>query len=351
MRMPECFSELFVLTLGCVVGIVLAGGVGLLAALTYDYAHNLQTTWHALLHLTEHQIFGAAARIRRTVSAAESAYIISQPANYTLDWAESEGVEIGNVLRSAGLRGPANYSREIKMSTNEAHELIRALSHATRYLEWGAGGSTELVAWLMLSRQVVGDNFHALSIESSELWTSALRAKGTLVSKAVASRRMHLHHPENFFNTTGLGFPDPTEWKDSLRTNVSTGGTRAAALASRSVSVPRSPGTGTGTGGRGAPVSGPFDVVLVDGRWRVACALYAHKHLRANGTLLIHDFGPPMFASRRHEYERVLGHGTFRLERLVRSLAVLRPIPLTPLSERNLQKALASALVSPNRRR
>ena len=255
-------------------------------------------------------------------------------------------MNISSVMHSVGLRGPpANQSREIKMSITEARALIGALSNATQYLEWGAGGSTELVAWLILSRQVVRDTFRALSIESSDQWMSTLSAKGTLVSKAQARGRMRLHHPEHFFNTTNLGYPDPNEWKDALRTNVSKGVTKAAALAGRYVSVPRS------GGGRGAFASGPFDVILVDGRWRVACALYAHKHLRANGRLLIHDFGPPMVTSRRREYERVLSHGAFRLERLVRSLAVLRPIPLTFASNRSLHKALASALESPNRRR
>ena len=70
-------------------------------------------------------------------------------------------------------------------------------------------------------------------------------------------------------------------------------------------------GTITAAIGRGNAVHRPgdvpsqrkFDVALVDGRFRVACAYSAALRLAPNGTILLHDFGPPMLPARRSEYE------------------------------------------------
>lgn len=45
--------------------------------------------------------------------------------------------------------------------------------------------------------------------------------------------------------------------------------------------------------------SSKYDVVLVDGRWRVACGAKAYGHLKENGTVLVHDF-------KRKEYHELL---------------------------------------------
>ena len=61
------------------------------------------------------------------------------------------------------------------------------------------------------------------------------------------------------------------------------------------------------------------DVVLVDGRWRVACAMAAYGSLRRNGTLLVHDFGV------REHYRPIL-HAFDKVQE-EDSLAVFKPIP------------------------
>jgi predicted O-methyltransferase YrrM len=52
---------------------------------------------------------------------------------------------------------------------------------------------------------------------------------------------------------------------------------------------------------------GRFDIVFVDGRSRVACALYAAQYyLKPNGLIFIHDMLHPQPEYRRTEYEDVL---------------------------------------------
>jgi hypothetical protein len=67
-----------------------------------------------------------------------------------------------------------------------------------------------------------------------------------------------------------------------------------------------------------------FDVVLVDGRWRVACALelLTSSLLSPRGVVLLHDFSTRAVHGR--EYRRTLLR-YFQVVRIARSLAVLRP--------------------------
>ena len=64
----------------------------------------------------------------------------------------------------------------------------------------------------------------------------------------------------------------------------------------------------------------PQDVVLVDGRWRVACAMRARNKLSANGMLLVHDF-------QRKEYQ-VLRSAFYIVER-AGNLVALRSLNAT----------------------
>lgn len=57
------------------------------------------------------------------------------------------------------------------------------------------------------------------------------------------------------------------------------------------------------------------DVILVDGRWRVACAIQAFSFLDANGKLMIHDFG-------RKQYQPI--NLFYKQEIVVDDLAVFR---------------------------
>jgi hypothetical protein len=194
------------------------------------------------------------------------------------------------------------------MSYEEANVFVDALlsSHARRYVEWGSGGSTELVSWLMLSKQVADPSFKAFSIESSVEWTRVLQNRSTLIEQAAHSGRLTFLHGD-VGPTGALGFPKRHPDLPTALQFVSP---------AQSESLPRK-----------------IDIALVDGRFRVACAYSAALHLAPDGTLFFHDFGPPMMSSRRHEYEALLREGHFDLVGLNRSLARLKlrhDLPLDP---------------------
>lgn len=60
-----------------------------------------------------------------------------------------------------------------------------------------------------------------------------------------------------------------------------------------------------------------FDLVLIDGRFRVACAAHVYRHLNKKATLLVHDY-----RGRRH-YSDILK--LYSLVGFVQSLAVFKP--------------------------
>ena len=379
------------------------------------------------------------------------------------------------VLRNAA-SGAARHAL-ISMNVAEAHTLMqylagssvmvgarklewdaRSQSHrfvpyaARSYLEWGSGGSTELVALLAStthgtatrtgpahgpasagSASLLHPAFHATSVESSRHFLSSLLERSAYVSRSIRRGRLRLLHA-NIGPTERLGFPASAAWRELLRrgprayesvakryvarflpaasskSNANGGASRGVpppigggmvqgAGASRGVPPPT--GGGMAPQGAAAPASSgnswlrgaaghddaldvslkgeharqrdgqreprrevesssrhaadppappSFDVVLVDGRWRVACALWALPLLRrprarlGGGVLLFHDFGPPSPAAHRDEYQRAL-LSFYEIHRLVHSLAVLRPRP--NVSADRLEAAFKAALSSP----
>ena len=66
----------------------------------------------------------------------------------------------------------------IAMRPREQTALVHALlaPGVRTYVEWGSGGSTELVSWLMNSR-LTSSEFRAYSIESSLGWMARMRER------------------------------------------------------------------------------------------------------------------------------------------------------------------------------
>ena len=62
------------------------------------------------------------------------------------------------------------------------------------------------------------------------------------------------------------------------------------------------------------------DIVLIDGRFRVACASYAYDLLKENGVLLIHDYTPG-----RLEYRNI--EKLYQIIETVETLVVAKKIP------------------------
>ena len=138
------------------------------------------------------------------------------------------------------------------------------------YFEWGAGSSTLLAA--KRARSVT-------SVEGSRVWADKIR-NGSLPSNVN-------------FRYVDIGPTKAFSWP------VQTNTTRSREYIRAIDEVP------------------PQDVVLVDGRWRVACALRARHRLTApNGVVLVHDFD-------RREYQVLLG--PFRQVARKGNLVALRP--------------------------
>ena len=154
------------------------------------------------------------------------------------------------------------------MSWQESNELLNNLlapqpsGHTKVYVEWGSGGSTELVAYLALSGHA---DLRAYSIESSLTWMGAMRKRSDLIAAAERAGKLRFIHGD-IGPTQHLGYP-AHGWNAS--------DTRATRRY-------------VGLGQIGEPF---FDLVLDDGRFRVACALEALSWLRrGSGIVLLHDF-------------------------------------------------------------
>jgi hypothetical protein len=149
--------------------------------------------------------------------------------------------------------------------------LLRAVGARRRFVvEFGAGGST--ADWLM------GPVDRVVSVESDAAWVAGLREHPDLVD-AVASGRLALLHAD--VGPTGAwGTP---EGRDHME--------HWPGYWSR---VWESPEV--------VDAVAPVDLVFVDGRFRVACALNAALHIGRGAVVVVHDFWKRPF------YHAVLEH-------------------------------------------
>ena len=149
------------------------------------------------------------------------------------------------------------------MQHAEAQRWFSLLQNSSSYLEWGTGGTTLLASWLAIhtGRPKVVD-----SIDSSEAWFASLRSRHPLIRDAEAAGKLKFH----------LGdIGKSKKWGVPKRWH-----TRNATLRERqSRSYVES-----------IPASGCcYDLFLVDGRFREACALYALRLMHAESMLIVHD--------------------------------------------------------------
>ena len=149
------------------------------------------------------------------------------------------------------------------MQHAEAQRWFSLLQNSSSYLEWGTGGSTLLASWLALhtGRPKVVD-----SIDSSEAWFASLRSRHPLIRDAEAAGKLNFHLGD-IGQTIVWGVPKM--WR-----------TRNATVRERqSRSYVES-----------IPASGCcYDLFLVDGRFREACALYALRLMHTESMLIVHD--------------------------------------------------------------
>jgi hypothetical protein len=153
--------------------------------------------------------------------------------------------------------------------TDEELGLLRAIGGHRRFIvEFGCGGST--TEWLRHSAERV------VSIESDAAWVTELREHPDLAG-AVASEQLVLVHA-NVGPTGDWGAP-----KGQMQ--------RWPGYWSRVWELPAV-----------AESEQPVDLVFVDGRFRVACALNAALHVGAGVPIVMHDFW------NRPHYHVVLDH-------------------------------------------
>ena len=190
------------------------------------------------------------------------------------------------------------------MDAAQSNELLKQLRSAGRYLEWGSGGSTLLASWLMLLRNRSGyasesNLTHAVSIESSTAFVDRLIRKHAPIKQALSSGAL-VYHLANVGITKAWGYPQT--WAD-------TPSERERWYTAYVAPLPHT--------------ACCFDAILIDGRFRAACALHALRLSHPSTHVMIHDNG--MNNSHRG-YNRTL-HKWYRFERQVGALSLMRPKP------------------------
>ncbi len=157
----------------------------------------------------------------------------------------------------------------------------------TKYFEWGSGFTT-------LTADKIGAK--VTSIEGSKSWYNKLIKKNL-------SNNTNLIYV-NIGETGGYSFPkDPTKGHNYITS-----------------------------------IKEEQDIILVDGRWRVACAIHAFPFISENGILMIHDFN-------RKDYHPLLK--IYKNESNVDSLAVMKP--LKNVSKLYLEKFFLTFINNPKR--
>ena len=129
------------------------------------------------------------------------------------------------------------------MNKNEIDCIASLLTQDLTVLEWGSGGSTLYFAPTVK---------HWYSIEHNKQWFDKMLS---LIPNNVIYRYKPANNVVSRKYSTHADYKDYIEVIDSFNTK--------------------------------------FDVVLIDGRARVACARYVRQFLNPNGIIIIHDFFKP----------------------------------------------------------
>ena len=172
------------------------------------------------------------------------------------------------------------------MAPGEVQLLRESLAASRRYLEFGCGGSTFLAVETPVEK--------CWSVDSDPQWIARMR-EWEVIRKAEASGQLHLHHAD-IGKVQALGVPvDRTAQNNWSRYFLDVWG----------------------------KLDAPPDLVLVDGRFRLACCLATLLACPADTVLLIHDFGD--FSSFRKNYRLVTEFAD--VTATAKSLARLRKKP------------------------
>lgn len=268
--------------------------------------------------------------------------------------------------RVAGQPLPPAHNTTLRMTHAEGRAWYSALMQARRYLEWGAGGTTILAAWRAIHPALPPLEAH--TIESSQAFLDQLRDL-QLVRTAEAQAAVSPRSTCGYANGIGCGTGSSglTLHVGNLGTLALRGwGAPAKDWASRPVDMriaqARSYVVRPSTDPAGMCC---FDTILIDGRFRLACALQALRLSHAHTRVMVHDFHT-LFQKRGGLLHRGRGADgksrrggsyaniTLYYDALQRvdTLAVLRPklaaLTMAKQSDWRFEEALRSALDDPS---
>ena len=265
--------------------------------------------------------------------AKESAGILSAPAIFDDPADPTVASMIDSQLHEANSNLASKTSRQLRMHLIDADTLATRLfaTSTVRYFEWGSGGSTELASASALHKTSnctrkldsrIQSAFELHSVDDSAEWLSSLSNDSTAIREAQAKGYLALYAAD--VGKTG-GWGHPLNWESRPEGLKHKQGTEY-------VDKIDAPG-------------GTFDLVLIDGRFRAACALKALQHVASNSTVLVHDFYDGGGTIQRKQYAMLLDWydsatpGT-------RELAVLTPKPEALVAAAQLSHEYMAALMS-----
>lgn len=182
------------------------------------------------------------------------------------------------------------------MTEKELNTFKQALSRAERYLEFGTGNSTKLAVSCPNIEKIV-------AVESDSQFFKDVVATDSGIQKALQMNRLTTYCTD-IGKTFRWGRPEDDTMRH-LWPNYSL-----------------------------MPYNDfkDYDLVLVDGRFRMACAINALLNATKEFTLMIHDYPS------RKQLHRLVWSGLFDVVTVVDSLAVLNPRPIS--KRKIIQQAL-----------
>ena len=161
------------------------------------------------------------------------------------------------------------------MSEVAIKRLYHFIDRASVIWEYGAGGSTYQAC---MRPNVIAVH----SVESDPGWCEAVKTK---VSHAGQADKLKMHFVDVHANQNNQGYPGP----DCTMA-------QAACYPRALNQVHQKP-----------------DLVVVDGRYRVACAAHAYAHMTDNAILLVDDYGRTQYHLIERWFEKIPGHCDGRL--------------------------------------
>eukprot|EP01084_Bolivina_argentea_P155224 270511_1 len=178
----------------------------------------------------------------------------------------------------------------LRATKAETKEFIKQVTNKNLYIEWGSGGSTEIVPFLV--------NEHVYSLEHSIPWCKRMVTQIFSIHIAVSLNKLSYHCVDTKQNLFAWGRPETNNknkikqmgeiyvnYIDSLNTNK-------------------------------------FDVFFIDGRFRVACALKIIKdeYYNEDSVIMIHDYN----AKRKFEWHYNVVEKYYNKKHCAESLCIFR---------------------------